>query len=91
MGNSICHKWVNNSSGSDLGAYSKETIWEYLQSYNMADVMIDWIHSSYHSNQKQQATRWPTSHLGAIPVEFVDQLDACPSYTKWKVLKAFAR
>ena len=57
----------------------------------MADVMIDWIHNSFHGNQKQQVTKWPTSHLGAILVEFVDQLDLCPSYTKWKVLKAFAR
>ena len=81
---------VSNSSGSDLGGFSKETIWGYLQSYNMADVMIGWIHSSYHGNQNHQDTRWPTCHLGTIPVEFVDQLDCCPSYTKRRVLKAFA-
>ena len=63
-------------------------MWEYLQSYNMSEVMIDWIHNSF---QPQETRKWPVSHLGVIPTEFVDQLDLCPSYTKWKVLKAFAR
>ena len=76
--------------GSKLEMFNKETIWEYLQSYNMSEVMLDWIHNSFHGNESKP-TKWPVSHLGIIPPEFVDHLEFCPPYTKWKVRKAFAR
>ncbi|KAK3606037.1 hypothetical protein CHS0354_025081 [Potamilus streckersoni] len=71
-----------------IGGFRADILWAYLLSHDMISVAVAWIESSFQPSSPQPS--WPVSSVGPVPMEFVDNLQSCPTHRSHILLKTFA-